>query len=388
MYDLKKLRAEFPILEKCVYLDSASTSQTPKRSVEAMVEYFYEYAANHGRGAHHLARKTTEKYEETRELLGKFLDVPAENLVFTRNTTEAINMVARGFCWNRCDEVITTVLDHHSNMLPWMALRSQGVEVKVVPHKEGYIDPDDVADLITKKTRIVAATWMPNILGTIQPIEEIAKIAHDAGAPFISDGAQAIGHIPIKTSFIDYLAIPGHKGLLGPQGTGALYMKDNESLSCSLHGGGMVEKVTLDEVDLLPPPAKYEPGTPNIPGVIGLGRAIELVNELTVPQIHNHEIKLGEKMWDLISEIVGVTVYSPKGSPVVSFNLEGWLPNALARELDDRAKICVRSGMHCAEPLARSLSNTGTVRASVGCYNSIDEVKIFADTLSAVAKQK
>lgn len=297
-------------------------------------------------------------------------------------------MVARGLCWKKGDEVITTVLDHHSNMLPWMALRNQGVKVKVAPHKEGYITPESVAELITKKTKIVAVTWMPNILGTIQPIEAIAKIAHDAGIPFISDGAQAVGHIPIKTSFIDYLAIPGHKGLLGPQGTGALYMKDNESLSCSLHGGGMVEKVTLEEVDLLPPPAKYEPGTPNIPGVIGLGRAIELVNELTVPLIHSHELNLGKKMWDLISGIERVTVYSPKGSPVVSFNLEGWLPNALARELDDRAKICVRSGMHCAEPLARSLSNTGTVRASVGCYNDVEEVQIFADTLSEIAGQK
>jgi cysteine desulfurase/selenocysteine lyase len=387
MYDIQKLRQEFPILSTCIYLDSASTSQTPRCSVDAMCEYFFEYAANHGRGAHHLARKTTEKYEETRSRLGKFLHVSPDHIIFTKNTTDSINTVANGLPWKRGDEIITTWLEHHSNLLPWMMLKKKGVRVTIIPHENGYLNPRSIEEAITSKTRLVAATHMPNILGTVQPVEEIGRIAHDAGVPLVVDGAQSVGHFPVDVTFIDYLAIPGHKGLLGPQGTGALYMKDPESLHCSIFGGGMVVSVSHKTVQLLPPPARFEPGTPNIPGIIGLGPAIDLVSALGVRTIHAHEKKLGSRMYDGLVKIPGVHVYSPNGTGVVSFNVAGHNPNEFARKLDDYRKICVRSGMHCAEPLASSYHCEGTIRASVGCYTTNEEIDALVESVRHLAGQ-
>ncbi len=381
MYNLEKLRQEFPILTKCVYLDSASTSQTPRCSIEAMCEYFYEYAANHGRGAHHLARKTTEKYEETRSRLAEFLKVSPDHLIFTKNTTDSVNTVANGLTWKRGDEIVTTWLEHHSNLLPWMMLKKKGVRVTIVPHENGYLDPRTIEEAITPKTKLIAATHMPNILGTVQPVEEIGRIAHDANIPLVVDGAQSVGHFPVDVTYIDYLAIPGHKGLLGPQGTGALYMKDPESLDCSTFGGGMVVSVSHREVRLLPPPAKFEPGTPNIPGIIGLGPAIDLVTSLGVREIHSHERRLGSRMHEGLVGIPGVSVYSPPGTGVVSFNVAGHDPHEFSRKLDDYRKICVRSGMHCAEPLASSYHVQGTIRASVGCYTTPGEVDVLVESV-------
>jgi cysteine desulfurase/selenocysteine lyase len=387
MYNLEKLRQEFPILTKCVYLDSASTSQTPRCSIDAMCEYFYEYAANHGRGAHHLARKTTEKYEETRSKLADFLKVPSDHIIFTKNTTDSVNTVANGLTWKRGDEIITTWLEHHSNLLPWMMLKKKGVRVTIIPHENGYLNPTTIEEAISPKTKLIAATHMPNILGTVQPVEEIGRIANDSGVPLIVDGAQSVGHFPVDVTYIDYLAIPGHKGLLGPQGTGALYMKDPESLDCSMFGGGMVVSVSHNEVKLLPPPAKFEPGTPNIPGVIGLGPAIDLVNSLGVGNIPAHEKKLGTRMYEGLVNIPGVNVYSPNGTGVVSFNVAGFNPNVFARQLDDYRKICVRSGMHCAEPLASSYHCEGTIRASVGCYTTNEEVDTLIESVRHLTGQ-
>jgi cysteine desulfurase/selenocysteine lyase len=374
MYDLARLREEFPVLSRCVYLDSASTSQTPRRAVEAMCTYFYEYAANHGRGAHHLARRTTGEYEKVREHLAAFLRATPGQIVFTKNATESVNIVARGIRWKRGDHVVTTILEHHANLLPWMMLREIGVKVTVVPHENGYLNPATVAGAITPRTRLVAVTHMPNVLGTVQPVEEIGALVHERGVPLLVDGAQSVGHIPVDLTNIDYFAIPGHKGLLGPQGTGALYMKDTESLECCIFGGGIVEHVSLEEVKLLPPPARFEPGTPNIPGVIGLGPAIGLVEELGVENIHRHELAMGARIFEGLSDIPGVRVYSPPGTGVVSFGVENRDPNEFARALDDLDGICVRSGMHCAEPLTSSFDCRGTIRASVGCYTTPDEV--------------
>jgi cysteine desulfurase/selenocysteine lyase len=375
MYDLSALREEFPVLFRCIYLDSAATSQTPRCAVAAMNHYYLEYAANHGRSAYRLARRTTDEYERTRQLLGEFLGVPAGNLVFTRNTTEAINLVARGICWERGDEIITTDLEHHANLLPWLALREKGVRVKVLHQQGGYVTTDALLDALSPATRLVAVNHVTNVLGTVQPVEEFARISRDAGAAILVDAAQSAGHmlLPPGDSF-DYLALPGHKGLLGPQGTGALYIADPESLAVSCYGGGMVEEVTIDRFTLLPCPARFEPGTPNIPGVIGLGSAIDLVNRLNVEAVHDHERALGDLLREGLLSIPGVTVYSPAGSTVISFNLDGKGPDLVALLLDQKAGICVRSGMHCAQPLTRALNPRGTVRASIGCYNTGEEI--------------
>jgi cysteine desulfurase/selenocysteine lyase len=386
MYDLTALRCEFPVLHRCVYLDSASTSQTPHCAVEVMNRFFFEYAANHGRGAHHLARRTTEEYERSREILGRFLSVPTDHLIFTKNTTDSINIVAHGIRWDEGDEVITTTLEHHANFLPWMALEDRGVTMRAIPHEKGFVRPETLQEAISSRTRLVAVTHMTNVLGTIQPVKEMIEITHDAGIPILVDAAQSVGHVPFDWSDVDFLAIPGHKGLLGPQGTGALYVSDYDALSISCHGGGTVENVYLDSFELLPPPACFEPGTPNIPGVIGLGRAVELVEELGLENIHNHEVQLGRIMRDGLIGIEGVTVYSPPGTTVISFNIDGLNPDACARKLDEMAKICVRSGMHCAQPLSSSLHPEGTVRASIGCYTSEDEIRTFLTIVGKIAQ--
>ncbi|NYT17688.1 MAG: cysteine desulfurase [Methanomicrobiales archaeon] len=389
MYDLATLRDQFPVLSTCIYLDSAATSQTPRCAVEAMNAYFFEYAANHGRGAHRLARRTTEEFERTRERLGVFLGVPAANVVFTRNTTDAINLVARGICWKEGDEVVTTDLEHHANLLPWLALRERGVRVKIVSQRNGYIGEEELQEAVGPATRLVAVNHMTNVLGTVLPVDEFAHIAHDAGAAILVDAAQSAGHLPMpRNDLFDYLALPGHKGLLGPQGTGAVYISDPDSLAVTCYGGGMVADVTVDQFTLLPCPARFEPGTPNIPGVIGLGAAIGLVGEIGVDAIHRHEVSIGRWIHTGLSDIAGVTVYSPPGSTVISFNIDGMGPDVVALLLDHKAGICVRSGMHCAQPLSQSLHPKGTVRASVGCYTTKEEVDIFVRTVEEIVREK
>ena len=389
MYDLAALREQFPVLSTSIYLDSAATSQTPRCAVEAMNAYFFGYAANHGRGAHHLARKTTEEFEQAREHLGSFLGLPADHLVFTRNTTDAINLVARGICWKEGDEVVTTELEHHANLLPWLALRERGVRVTIVSQKDGYVREDDLQEAVGPDTRLVAVNHMTNVLGTVLPVEEFAKIAHDAGAAILVDAAQSVGHLPMpRNDRFDYLALPGHKGLLGPQGTGAVYIADPDSLAVTCYGGGMVGDVSVDRFTLLPCPARFEPGTPNIPGVIGLGAAIGLVEELGVGNIHRHEVSIGHRIHAGLSDITGVTVYSPAGSTVISFNIDGMGPDVAALFLDQRSGICVRSGMHCAQPLTQSLHPRGTVRASVGCYTSREEADALVRTVGEIVAEK
>ena len=388
MYDLTALREEFPVLSEVVYLDNAATTQTPVRSVEAICDYFYEYAGNYGRGTHRLARETTDRCEESRERLASFFGAYPEQMIWTGNTTGALNLVSQGLSWKRGDEVLCSALEHHSNLLPWLALKSRGVKVRIIPQDEGYINPDDVSDLITPKTKVVAVTQMTNVTGAIQPIEEIAEVTHDSGAVIVVDGAQSVGHIPVDISSIDYLAIAGHKGLLGPQGIGALFVDDPETLSCTQFGGGTVTKVSFDSVTLRKAPARFEPGTPNIPGIIGLGPAIDLVEELGVETIASHEEELGTLLFDELKEIGAVHVFSPRGAPVVSFGIGGMHPDFLGKKLDELAAICVRSGMHCAEPLTRTFCDLGTVRASVACYTTEEEILILADAMREIVDSR
>lgn len=388
MYDITALREEFPVLSEVVYLDNAATTQTPTRSVEAICEFFYEYAGNYGRGTHRLARETTNRCEESRETLASFLGAYPEQIIWSGNTTGAVNLVSHGLPWKKGDEVICSALEHHSNLLPWMALQSRGVKIRIIPHEGGYIDPDDLQGLISSRTRVVAVTQMTNVTGTIQPVDEMAEITHDSGALIVVDGAQSVGHMPVDISQIDFLAIAGHKGLLGPQGIGALFADDPSVLSASQHGGGTVTRVSHDEVVLRPAPARFEPGTPNIPGIIGLEPAIRLVDELGPDTIAEHEEALGTLLFDELGELGGVKVFSPRGTPVISFAVEGMHPDLVGQRLDEMAAICVRSGMHCAEPLTRSYHEQGTVRASVACYTTEEEILILADILRKLLESR
>lgn len=389
MYDLPAIRKDFPLLEEYIYLDNAATTQTPVPAVKAMEEYFYKYAANHGRGAHRLARMTTDRYEDARETVASFLNTDVTGTVFTRNATESINMIAYGVHWHPGDHVIVSVVEHHSNLLPWLRLREQGVGVTVVQANEkGVVNPQQIELSITDKTRLIAVNHVTNVFGSVQDIRTITRTGHKNDCQVLIDASQSAGHMPLDMKEVgaDFLAAPGHKGLLGPQGTGILCLKDPDSIKPMYVGGGMVNSVSIDSYQMEASPARFEAGTPNIPGVIGLGRAVEYVRDAGILNIEKHEKTLANKAASLLAEIPQVQVYGPEDrAGVVSFNVEGMNPHDVAIILDQTRKICVRSGYHCAMPALQNAGLKGTVRASFALYNTMEEVEALAETVSNIA---
>jgi len=389
MYDLPAIRKDFPLLEEFIYLDNAATTQTPVPAVKAMEEYFYKYAANHGRGAHRLARMTTDRYENAREAVASFLNADVTGTVFTRNATESINMVAYGLQWHHGDHVIVSIVEHHSNLLPWLRLRDQGVEVTVVQvNEEGVVDPEQIELSITDKTRFVAVNHVTNVFGSIQDIRTMVRIGHKNGCQILIDASQSAGHMPLDMKKVgaDFLVTPGHKGLLGPQGTGILCLRDHDSIRPMYLGGGMVSSVSIDSYQIEASPARFEAGTPNIPGVIGLGRAVEYVQDAGIENIEKHETTLAKKAASLLAEIPQVQVNGPENrAAVVPFNVQGMNPHDVAIILDQTCKICVRSGYHCAMPAIENVGLKGTVRASFALYNTIEEVEKLAEAVSSIA---
>lgn len=389
MFDPELIRRDFPILEKVVYLDNAATTQTPRQAVEAMNDYFYNYAGNYGRGAHKLARETTGRYEDAREAVAGLLGGKYEHTVFTRNATESINVVALGLEWEAGDHIVTTRIEHHSNLLPWMRLKEKGVEVTIVqPRPDGTIDTGDIEGAITENTRLVTVTHVSNVLGSRLDVQAITRLAHRSGCLSLVDASQSVGHMPfdVKQINCDFLAVPGHKGMLGPQGTGVLYLKDTESIKPLYLGGGVVHAVTADGYELEDAPRRFEAGTPNIPGVIGLGRSVEYVLELGIADIERHEVKLAKAAAQKLSELENVEVYGPQDrAGVVPFNVRSLNPHDVAMILDETRKICVRSGHHCAIPTIDFLGVEGTVRASFAAYNTQNEVDLLVDTVEQIA---
>jgi cysteine desulfurase / selenocysteine lyase len=388
MYDVCAVREDFPVLKEVIYLDNSATTQTPIPAVEAMVDYFYSYAGNYGRGAHRLARKTTNHYEDARETVARFLNIETSKTVFTKNTTEGINLIANSYPWEAGDHVVTTLLEHHSNLLPWLHLKKIGVNVTVVnPDSKGKIDISTIENAFTEKTKIVAVSHISNVLGSVQDVTSIAKIAHKNGIKVLVDGAQSAGHMPVNLKDLncDFFATAGHKGLLGPQGTGILYIKEPDVLESASVGGGTVSDVSESTYVLEPSPACFEAGTPNIPGVIGLGRAVEYVEKIGVSEIEAHEIKLSRDAAKRLSELEYVEVYGPEDrTGIVPFNVKGLHPHDVALILDQTRKICVRSGHHCAIPVTRFLKVNGTVRASFALYNTKEEVDILVNAVSGL----
>ena len=389
MYDLPAIRKDFPLLEEFIYLDNAATTQTPVPAVKAMEEYFYKYAANHGRGAHRLARKTTDKYEDARETVASFINADVTGTVFTRNATESINMVAYGLQWHPKDHVIVSIVEHHSNLLPWLRLRDQGVEVTAVQvDKDGVVDPKQIELSITDKTCLIAVNHVTNTFGSIQDIGAITDIGHKNNCQVLIDASQSAGHMPLDMKKVgaDFLVTPGHKGLLGPQGTGILCLKDTDSIKPMYVGGGMVNSVSIESYQIEASPARFEAGTPNIPGVIGLGRAVEYVKDAGIENVEKHETTLAKKAASLLAEIPQVQVYGPENrAGVVSFDVEGMNPHDVAIILDQTRKICVRSGYHCAMPALQNMGLKGTVRASFALYNTMEEVEALAEAVSNIA---
>ncbi|KKG11435.1 cysteine desulfurase [Methanosarcina sp. 2.H.A.1B.4] len=388
MYDVYAVREDFPVLKEVVYLDSTATTQTPIPAVEAMVEYFYRYAGNHGRGAHRLARETTNHYEDARETVARFLNADPSKTVFTKNTTEGVNLVATSYPWEAGDHIITTMLEHHSNLLPWLRLQKKGVNVTVVsPDRKGIIDPQMIENALTDRTKLIAVTQVSNVFGSIQNVNRITKIARRNGVKTLIDGAQSAGHMPVdlKELDCDFFATAGHKGLLGPQGTGVLYIRQPDVLESASVGGGTVSDVSGLSYTLEPSPACFEAGTPNIPGVIGLGRAVEYVEKIGVSEIEKHEEKLSGEAAKRLSELEHVEVYGPENrAGIVPFNVKGLHAHDVALILDQTRKICVRSGHHCAIPITRFLEVDSTVRASFALYNTEEEVDILVNAVNAL----
>jgi len=388
-----EIRKDFPILSDIIYLDNAATGFSPEPVLGAMIEFEHHYRANVGRGVHRLTQIASQRYWHAHQKLARF--VGAEDfgvMVFTKNSTEAINMVAWGLAWKPGDRVITTVIEHHSNYLPWKALARYGVEVDVIGINPDYsLDLSALKEAITDSTRLVAVTHASNVLGVITPIKEIAAICRERGVLLLVDAAQTAPHIPIDVRELgcDFLAISGHK-MLGPTGTGALWMKE-PILEPMLSGGGMVQAITETGYTAAEGYQRYEAGTPNIGGGIGLGVAVDYLEKIGMENVRHHEEVLTTRLIDGLSRIDRVRVYAPedpeKRIGVVSFTIDGMEPHLVAQYLDENADIMVRSGHHCCIPLMQRLElESGTVRASLALYNTEAEVDLLLATIEEIVR--
>ena len=394
--DVQEIRKDFPILKDVIYLDSASTSLTPEPVLEAVLDYYHSYKANVGRGVYRTAQLADQRYRDAHRKAADFIGGtgPEGMTVFTRNTTESINIVACGMLWKKGERIVTTLLEHHSNLLPWMRLSEKGVELQVIkPDKTGMIDLADYEKAITKGTRLVAVSQLSNALGTVLPVKEIGKICRERGAALLVDAAQSVPHMPIDVADIDcdFLCFSGHK-MLAPMGTGVLWIKKEGEVEPLLVGGGMVQDVGECGYDIKKGYEGYEAGTPDISAGIGLGAAVDYLTRAGVEDIHHHEQRLTEKLLEGLQEIERVVVYglspgAPAHGGVVSFSVGGLLPHEVALMLDQASSICVRSGHHCCIPLMKHLGlKYGTVRASLYLYNTTEEIEKLLTTVEQIAR--
>ena len=397
MKSTEDIRKDFPILENITYFDSASTSLTPKSVIDSMNDYYYNYNANIGRGAYKTAIKTTQKVEKVREKIANLINSRSNEIIFTLNTTTAINIVANSFLFEKNDNIITTNIEHHSNSIPWLNLEKNTnfkLNVKIAKaNSDGIINPSVIEELIDENTKLIAITHISNSIGSCQNIKEISKIVHDHEDTYLLiDVAQSIGHkeINIKDINPDFIAAPGHKGLLGPTGTGFLYGKEEllNKLSPKNLGGGTITSLKNHEFSLEDIPQRFEGGTQNISGIIGLGKAIDYINDIGISKIEKHSKSLTKELYHSLAEIDRVILY---GNPenminIVSFNIEDINPYDVSKILDETANICVRAGFHCAIPSLNLIkANEGSVRASVHCYNNQRDVEKLVENIKEIA---
>ncbi len=391
--DVEGIRSDFPILNDVIYMDSASTSLTPEPVLEAVLEYYREYNANVGRGVHRLSQIASTRYDDAHRKVARFIGARKEGLIFTKNSTEAINMVALGLGLRRGDRVVTTLLEHHSNLLPWMQLKKLGVDIGLLsPDKDGLFNLSDFEYAIDDKTRVVAVTHASNVLGTISPIREISRICREKDVLLLVDGAQSTPHMRVNVRELDcdFFILSGHK-MLGPTGTGVLWVKDPEAIEPLFYGGGMIEDVSTDACRLASGYERFEAGTPHIAGGIGLGRAVDYLEGVGMDALQEHEARLTTRLLEGLLDIRGVEVYGSQDPKerigVVSFNIEGLNPHDVALMLDDAAGIMVRSGHHCCIPLMKHLGlRMGTVRASLYLYNTEEEIDRLLEVVREIAR--
>jgi len=398
MYDVLKVRRDFPILERevngrpLVYLDNAATSQKPLQVIRTLSRYYERHNANIHRGVHRLAEEATGLYEEARGKVARFIGAPdPRGLVFTRGTTESINLVAHA--WGRKnlregDEVVLTEAEHHSNLVPWqLAARDTGARLRFIPVlDDGTLDMEAAERLIGPRTRLVGCVHASNVLGTVNPVERLAELAHEAGALMLVDGAQSAPHLPVDVTSLgcDFFAASGHK-MLGPTGVGFLWARPEllEEMEPFLGGGEMIREVRLERSTWNEIPYKFEAGTMNIAQAIGLGAAVDYLGSLGMESVREHERRLGAYAYRRLAGVEGITLYGPaeNRTGVVAFNLPEVHPHDLSQLLDQEG-VAIRSGHHCCQPLMRRLGVVATARASLYLYNTEEEVEALVEAIA------
>lgn len=398
---VSSIREDFPILQQTVngkpliYLDSTATSQKPEAVIRVMDEYYRKYNANVHRGVYSLAEEATARYEDARKKVQKFINAKSyREVIYTRNATEAINLVA--YAWGRQnihegDEIVSTLIEHHSNIVPWQLLaKEKHAKLNFIGvDDQARLRLEDIEKVITPKTKLVAATMMSNVAGTITPIQQIIERAHAVGAVVLVDGAQGVPHMPVDVQAldVDFLAFSGHK-MLGPF-VGILYGKRAllEAMNPFLGGGDMIREVHLEESKWNELPYKFEAGTPAIVEGIGLGAAVDYLNALGMENVREHERELTVYALDKIGSVDGIRIVGPKSADerggVVAFDVPGVHPHDVA-QIFDREGICVRAGHHCAMPLHEHYGLAATTRASFYVYNIPDEIDKLVETLGKV----
>jgi cysteine desulfurase / selenocysteine lyase len=399
-FDVARIRRDFPILQRrirgkpLIYLDNAATSQKPQLVIDAVSEFYRHGNANIHRGVHYLSERATEEYQAVREEVARFLNAPSpREIIFTRGTTDGINLVAQSFgkaFLKAGDEILITAMEHHSNIVPWqLAAESTGAVVKMVPMSpEGELDQHAFLQLLGPRTKLFAVTHLSNALGTLNPIKELVATAHEQGVPVLVDAAQSVPHLPVDVQDLgcDFLAFSGHK-LYGPTGVGVLFGREAllDRMPPYQGGGGMIGSVELERSTWAELPAKFEAGTPMIAEVIGLGAAVDYVTQLGWAGVQAWEHSLLAYGTQRISEVDGVTIVgtAPAKASILGFTMRGIHPHDIGTLLDDQG-IAIRAGHHCAQPVMRHFGVAATARASFAFYNTPDEVDALVDGLLRV----
>ncbi|MBT9259052.1 MAG: cysteine desulfurase [Clostridiales bacterium] len=393
----RRLREDFPILRstekgRWVYLDSAATTQKPEAVLQAVEDYYRRYNANVHRGVYRIAAEATERYEEARRRVAQFIGGDPRGLIFTRNTSEAINLVA--YAWGldnlkEGDVILLTAAEHHSNLVPWqLVARRTGARLRAIPlDEEGHLDLSRLPELLDG-VKMVAISHASNVLGTVNPVAEVARAAHEVGALVLVDGAQSVPRMPVDVQALgcDFLAFSGHK-MLAPMGIGVLWGKPDilEKMEPFLGGGEMIGRVDWEGSTWREIPWKFEAGTPNVGGAIGLMAAVEYLEKVGMEAIARHEEALGELMARRLRELPGVKVYGPSGTRtgIVAFNVEGVHPHDVSQVLDEEG-VAIRAGHHCCQPLHRLLQVGSSCRASVYLYNDEEDVDRLVEAVQKV----
>lgn len=410
LIDIGSIRNDFPILSRkmkngkpLIYLDNAATTQKPKQVIESICKYYSEYNSNIHRAVYQIAEEATEEYEKTRENIRKFVNARyPEEIIFTRNTTESINLIS--YAWGRKnvkrgDKIVLTEYEHHSNIVPWQVLcHEKKSKIKYLQIDEfGNLDLNEFLSLLNEQedkgqVKLVSLSEMSNVLGTIYPIKDIIKLSHEMGIPVVIDGAQSVPHLKtdVQDSNCDFLAFSAHK-MLGPTGVGVLYIKREilEEMPPFICGGDMIKEVHKSGTVYNELPYKFEGGTPNIADVVGFNVSIKYLNNIGMENIRSHELDLVKYLYDKLKDVRGIEIYGPSSAEqrggLVSFNIHGIHPHDCATILNDYG-IAIRSGHHCAQVLMEKLDIAASSRASLYIYNTKEEIDILIDALNHVRR--